>query len=272
MYENNTQNSDTRLIDEALTSEPIKNTFRLGWEFIKLNQKFTLTAMIIFVVLNLFGMIPIASLIFMVLSAVFGLVIQIHVGKTFYESQDIKSYIHEIKESSIDKLLTRHVATAFGAYMGWVVLLLLLMLLFGFIGSSMGIINEQMNEADLLNALVTLGFPMLLIALVLSYVQPLVQANIIMANGVQEGFKAVFTLFSARVWRMALQSSYFKYVAGFGLVIILLLFFFAFIVGLLTSLSGLTIVGNILMVLLMYIFMLIMAVGSMMAKRTVELS
>jgi hypothetical protein len=271
MYENNTQNSGTRLIDEALTSEPIKNTFRLGWEFIKLNQKFTLTAMIIFVVLNLFGMIPIASLIFMVLSAVFGLVIQIHVGKTFYESQDIKSYINEIKESTIDKLLTRHVATAFGAYMGWVVLLLLLILLFGFIGGSMGIINEQMSEADLLNALVTLGFPMLLIALVLSYVQPLVQANIIMANGVQEGFKAVFTLFSTHVWRMAFKSAYFKYVAGFGLVIILLLFFFAFIVGLLTSLSGLTIVGNILMVILMYIFMLIMAVGSMMAKRTVEL-
>ena len=270
MYENNTQKSDTRLVDEALASEPIKNTFRLGWEFITLNQKFTLTAMIIFVVLNLFGMIPIASLIFMVLSAVFGLVIQIHVGKTFYESQDIKSYIQEIQESRIDTLLTRHVATAFGAYMGWIVLLLLLILLFGFVGGSMGIINEQMNEADLLNALVTLGLPMLLIALVFSYVQPLVQANIIMAQGVQEGFRAVFTLFSSNVWRMAFQSSYFKYVAGFGLAIILLLFFFAFIVGILTAVSGLTIVGNILMVVLMYIFMLIMAVGSMMAKRRVE--
>jgi hypothetical protein len=270
MYENNTQNSDTRLVDEALASEPIKNTFRLGWEFIVLNQKFTLTAMVIFVVLNLFGMIPIASLIFMVLSAVFGLVIQIHVGKTFYESQDIKSYINEIKESSIDKLLTQHVATAFGAYMGWVALLLLLILLFGFVGGSMGIINEHMNEADFFNALVKLGLPMLLIVLILSYVQPLVQANIIMANGLQEGFKAVFTLFSTDIWGKALQSSYFKYVAGFGLAIILLLFFFAFIVGMLTAVSGLTIVGNILMVLLMYIFMLIMAVGSIMAKRTVE--
>jgi len=270
MYENNIQNSETRLIDEALASEPIKNTFRLGWEFIILNRKFTVTAMILFVVLNLFGMIPIASLIFMLLSAVFGLVIQIHVGKTFYESQDIKSYIHEIQESSIDKLLTQHVTTAFGAYMGWLVLLSLVMLLFGFIGTNMGIITGQMNQADLVNAFVTLGLPMLLVALAFSYVQPLVQANIIMANGVQEGFKAVFTLFSTRVWRMAFQSAYFKYVAGFGLVIILLLFFFAFIIGLLTSLSGLAIVGNSLMVLLMYVFMLIMAIGSMMARRIVE--
>ena len=271
MYENNTHNSDTRLIDEALSSEPIKNTFRLGWEFIKLNQTFTLTAMILFVVLNLLGMIPLVSLIFMVLSAIFGLVIQIHVGKTFYESQDITSYVHEIKESSIDRILTQHVATAFGAYMGWVVLLLLAMLLLGFIGGIMGIINEHMNEADLLNALVALGFPMLLIAMLISYVQPLVQANIMMAKGLKEGFKAVFTLFSIRVWRSAFQSAYFKYVAGFGLATLVLLFFFAFLVGLLTSLSGLTLVGNILMVLLMYVFMLIMAVGSMMAKRLVEI-
>ena len=271
MYENNTKNSDRWLIDEALSSEPIKNTFRLGWEFIKLNQTFTLTAIVMLIVLNLFGMIPIVSLIFMVLSAVFGLVIQIHVGKTFYESQDIKSYIHEIKESSIDKVLTRHVATAFGAYMGWVILLLLLIFLFGVIGSSMGIINEHMNQANIVNAVVMLGLPMLLIALVLSYVQPLVQANIIMANGLQEGFKAVFTLFSVNLWRLAFQSSYFKYVAGFGLITILLLFFFAFIIGLLTNLSGLTIVGNILMVILMYVFMIIMAVGSMMAKRLIEI-
>lgn len=271
MYENNTHSSDTRLIDEALSSEPIKNTFRLGWEFIKLNQTFTLTAVIILIVLNIFGMIPVATLIFMVLSAVFGLVIQIHVGKTFYESQDIKSYIHEIKESSIDNILTRHVATAFGAYMGWVVLLLVSMFLFGVIGGSMGIINEQMNQVDLVNALAILGFPLLLIALVLSYVQPLVQANIIMANGIQEGFKAVFTLFSIRLWRSAFQSAYFKYVAGFGLVTLLLLFFFAFLVGLVANLSGLPLVGNILLVILMYVFMLIMAVGSMMSRRIVEL-
>jgi hypothetical protein len=132
----------------------------------------------------------------------------------------------------------------------------------------MGIINEQMNEADLVNAFVTLGLPILLIALLFSYVQPLVQANIIMANGVKEGFKAVFTLFSIALWRTAFQSSYFKYVAGFGLAIIVLLFFFAFMIGILTNLIGLGIVGNIFMIVLMYIFMLFMAVGSMMAKRT----
>jgi hypothetical protein len=69
---------------------------------------------------------------------------------------------------------------------------------------------------------------------------------------------------------MAFQSAYFKYVAGFGLAIILLLFFFAFLIGIITTLSGLTLIGNIFMVILMYLFMLIMAVGSMMARRRVE--
>jgi len=268
MYKNSIQKSDIRLIDEALSVEPIKNTFRLGWEFITLNQKFTLTAMIIFVALNLFGIIPIASLIFMVLSTIFGLVIQIHVGKTFYESQDIKSYINEIKESSIDTLLTQHVATAFGVYMGWIVLSLVGVILFGLVGSSMGLINQQ--PYSFLNAFFILGYPLLIIALILSYVQPLVQANIIMANGIKEGFNAVLTLFSIDLWRSSFQSSYFKYVSIFGLATILLIFFFSFIIGLLTNLSGLPIIGNILMIILMYIFTIMIAIGSMMAKRRVE--
>ena len=271
MYDNNTQHGDRWLIDEALSSEPIKNTLRLGWEFFTLNQTFTLTVIIILTVLNLFGTIPMVSLIFMVLSAIFSLVIQIHVGKKFYESADIKSYIHEIKESSVDRLLTRHVATAFGAYMGWVILLLLVILFFWIIGNSMGIINEHMTQASIANAVAILGIPMLLIGLVLSYVQPLVQANIIMANTLQEGFKAVFSVFSIDLWRSAFQSAYFKYVAGFGLVTILLLFFFIFIIELVTKLIGLTSVGNFLMIILMYVFMLIMAVGSMMARRIVEI-
>ena len=70
MQENEQKNRDFRLIDEALASEPIRNTFRLGWEFITLNQKFTLTAIVIFILLNILGMIPMIALIFMVLSAV----------------------------------------------------------------------------------------------------------------------------------------------------------------------------------------------------------
>ncbi len=72
MYENNNR----LLVDEAIAFEPIKNTFRLGWEFVKLNQQFTITAMIIFILLNLLVTIQVVSFIFMVLSAIFVILIQ----------------------------------------------------------------------------------------------------------------------------------------------------------------------------------------------------
>lgn len=270
MQENEQKNRDFRLIDEALASEPIRNTFRLGWEFITLNQKFTLTAIVIFILLNILGMIPMIALIFMVLSAVFGLAIQIYIGRTFYLSNSIKTYISEIEDSNLEAILNRHTATAFGAYIGWVALLVLFIILFSMVGGSMGIITENMSEADLINALILLGFPFLIVALILSYVQPLVQSNIIMANSFQEGFKAVFTIFSINLWRLSLQKSYFKYVASFGFVIILVLFIFAFIIGMISSLSGLALLGNILLMICMYVFMIIMSVGAMMARRVIE--
>ncbi|HHH55041.1 MAG TPA: hypothetical protein ENK91_15365, partial [Bacteroidetes bacterium] len=111
-----TQNN-RRLIDEALLDTPIENTLRLAWEFIKLNKKFTFTAMGIFVVLNLLGAIPLLSLVFAVLAAVFGISIQMHVGRTFYGTENIETYIEEIEESRIDNVLTQYSSTAFGVYL-----------------------------------------------------------------------------------------------------------------------------------------------------------
>ena len=270
MQENKIEDSDYRLLDEALASEAIKNTFRLGWEFITLNQKFTLTAMVIFITLNILGMIPILALIFMVLSAVFGLSIQIHMGRTLYLSRNIKEYISEIENSNLETILNRYSATAFGAYLGWVVLLLIFLVIFGVASGGTGLINGNMSDAELINALLTLGVPFLLVALILSYVQPLVQANIVMANSFQDGFKAVFSIFSTNLWQKALQKSYFKYVTIFGTIIILLIFTFSFIIGMITTLTGLTMIGNILLIIIMYIFTIIMIAGSMMLKRLVD--
>lgn len=270
MQENEEQNRGFRLVDEALAFEPIKNSFRLAWEFITLNQKFTLTALVLFILLNILGMIPMIALIFMVLSAVFSLAIQIHIGRTLYLAESIKTYIEEIEESSVEAILNRHTATAFGAYLGWITLFVMLIVLVTSVGGSMGLINENMSESDLINALLLLGFPLLLVALVFSYIQPLVQSNIVLSNGFQEGFKAVFTIFSINLWRLSFQKSYFKYVASFGTVIILVLFILAFLVGMITSITGLAMLGNILLMVLMYVFMIFMVVGSMMARRIAE--
>ena len=270
MHNSTIEEHNLYLVDEALASEPIKNTFRLSREFIILNRQFTITAIVMFIVLNLLGTIPVLALFFMVFAGVFGLIIQIHVGQTFYKSDSIQTYITSIKESRIDTLLTKHIAPAFGAYLGWIVLFLIFIFSFGFLAGSMGLISDTMTENDLVNLLTTVGIPFLLFAMVLSYVQPLVQANIIASKSFGEGFKAVFTLFSIDVWRSSFNMPYFKYVAIFGTVVVGILFVAVAIVTAIGSLIGLSLIGNILLLVVMYMVMVLMAVGSMMAKRLVE--
>jgi len=261
------QEDNRRLIDEASEFEPVKNTFRLGWEFIRLNQTFTLTVLAILILLNLLGIIPLLSLIAPMLAGVLSMTLQIYAGRAIYESNEITDYVEFIKSSRIDsEKLKENFSTAFGAYMGWVVLLFAFIFIGLFMAISSGSINENMNETDLLLSLASIGLPLTLIVLVLSYVQPLVHSNIVLSNGFSEGFKSVFTLFSKDVWSSAMQKSYFAYVSIFGLVIMGILIPF---VALFASV-GMGIVLNIIVVIISYILMIIMSIAAMMARRIVE--
>ena len=259
-----------RLIDEALEHEPIKNTFRLAWEFIRLNQKFTLIAMGLFIVLNLLGGLPLMGTLFMVFAGVFGMMIQIHVGKMFYGTDKIETYVATIEDNKIENVIKQHIQVAFGAYMGLIVLLLITLVLVGIIGGATGLIHEGMDQMALVMALATLGLPILFISLLLSYVQPLVHSNIVLANDFSEGFKAVFSIFSLDVWRSAFQKPYFNYVAIFGLVLIGVVFAMVAVTTLLMMIPFVNILGNILMMGFMYVFMVIISIGAMMARRLVE--
>lgn len=268
MYENKKNNA--RLIDEALVEEPIKNTFRLAWEFIVVNKKFTIMAMLIFIVLNLFAAIPVIALFFVIAAAVFGIMIQMHVGKVFYSAKDIDVYIQDIQASRIGEVLTKYMPSAFGVYLGWIVLILLLLFVFGFIGALTGIFNENMNEQDVVIALTGLALPLILVAFALSYVQPLVHSNIVLANSFGEGFKAVFTLFSKDVWSSAMQKKYFGYIIKVGLVLMALIFSVGLTATFLTMMPLVGLIASMLLLVLMYIFMVFISVMSMMARRMVE--
>jgi len=261
------QEENKRLIDEASEFEPVKNTFRLGWEFIRLNQTFTLTVLAILILLNLLGIIPLFSLIAPMLAGVLSMTLQIYAGRTVYESKNITDYVERIKNSRIDsEALKGHFSTAFGAYVGWIVLFIAFMFIASIVAVSSGLINENMSEPDILMALASLAFPFMLVALILSYVQPLVHSNIVLSNGFVEGFKAVFTLFSRDVWSSAMQKSYFVYVSIFGLLIIGILIPF---VALFASM-GMGLFLNILLVIVSYILMIIISIAAMVARRIVE--
>ncbi|CAA6804037.1 MAG: Unknown protein [uncultured Sulfurovum sp.] len=264
------QEENRRLIDEALEFEPVKNTFRLAWEFIRLNKNFTLTAMSVFVVLNLFAMLPIISLIFSLFTAVFAIAIQMHVGRTLYTTKDIENYVDEVHTSRIDKILTSYVKTAFGVYLGWMIVIVLFVLIFSILGVTTGVFKEGMNESDVIRAFAGLGLPLTLVGLAFSYVQPLVHSNIVLANSLGEGFKAVFSFFTKDVWSSAMKKNYFVYMTKVGLLASL----FLFLVGLMVVLfSMIPVIGGFSIILIfmgMYLFMVFMSIISMMARRMIE--
>lgn len=262
MHENN-----IRLIDEALSSEPIKNTFRLGWEFVILNKKFTLTMMVLIFLLTLLSMIPILGILFSVFSSALMLSIQIYVGRLIYTTKNIETFVDEVHHTEGESLVKSYFSPALGAYMGWMVMGLFFIGFIALMIGGMGGVSETMNNNQLLTLFSTIGLPLLLVMLLFSYVQPLVQANIVMSNDFKEGFLAVFTLFSADVWRGAMLGSYFKYMFWLGLFV----FGATILFGFLFSIFGVIPFLNIfIMIVFVYIFMIIMTVAAMMAKRIVE--
>jgi len=262
------QENNMRLIDEAISEEPIKNTFRLGWEFIILNKQFTLTMISVLIILNLLGLIPIIGFVLAIFSSTLALAIQIDIGRLVYETDNIETFVDAIHSANGESLIKRHFAPALGAYMGWMIIGLFLIILIEFIISHMGTTELIMNNnAELLALLSTVGLPLLLILLLFSYIQPLIQANIIMSNTFQEGFLAVFTLFSINVWKKAMQTNYFKYMFWLGLVVLGAMLLFILLFSLFSVIPFLNI---LLMIVFVYIFMIIISVAAMMAKRMVE--
>lgn len=263
MYENN-----LRLIDEAISSEPIKNTFRLGWEFITLNKQFTLTMISVLIVLSYLGMIPTIGFIFTLFFSALSMAIQIYVGRLVYESNNIETFVGEIQHAKGETIIQRYFAPALGAYMGWLVIGLVVLLLLTFMIGMTGVSESTLNSTtELVELFSLIGFPILIIVGLVSYIQPLVQANVVLSNDFKEGFFAVMTLFSIELWRQALQKSYFKYMFWLGLIVLGA----SLVLGLLFSIfSAIPILNIVVMIIFVYVLVVFMSVASVMAKRIIE--
>ncbi len=259
------QENNMRLIDEAISFEPVKNTFRLGWEFITLNKKFTMSAIVVLLVLSLLGSIPLVGFIFSVFSSAFALAVQIYAGRLVYETDNIETFVDDVHQIDGQKLIERHFAPALGAYMGWMVMALLFI---GLVSLLLGSTNmSATNNTELIALLSTVGIPLLIVMLIFSYVQPLVQSNIIMANDFKEGFLAVFTIFSADVWRRAMRGSYFKYISVYGVIVLVAMFLFGFLFSLF---SAIPILNIFILIVFVYVFSIMMTVSAVIARRIVE--
>jgi len=258
------QEVPTRLIDEVVLTEPIKNTFRLAWEFIVLNKNLTFTAMSMLLLLNIASIF--LGLLAMVLSGVMSMAIQIYVARLIYESQNIETFVEETKKGKLETILSTNIFTATGAYLGTASLFLGILFLLALAVQSMGIDFEKMQLEELMKALEVLILPVIITLLLLSYLHPLVQSNIALAKDFKEGYRAVFTLFTPTLWKQAFQNYYFKYIA----LMILIIGSGAFLLGLVMALPGINLLANFIFIVLMYLYMVLISVVSMVARRMTE--
>ena len=271
MHNELSEAQNSRLIDEALASEPIKNTFRLSWEFLSLNRQFTLTVMALLLILSLLGMtIPVVGAIFTVLSSALSISMQIYIGRLVYESQDIQQFVSEVKIAKGEDILKKFFSPSIGAYMGWMVLSLLFLVVIGFIAGVIGVpqvnLEETMvlkNEKEIMEFLSVIAIPTLLLFLLFLLIQPLIQFKIIKADNFNQGFFAVMNFFSLKVWRRAFRWSYIRYVfAVFGIGMLYMIGVFL--------LMTIPMVNYIAIILGFYVWMILLSVASVMVERVLE--
>jgi len=271
MHNELSEAQNSRLIDEALASEPIKNTFRLSWEFLSLNRQFTLTVMALLLILSLLGMtIPVVGAIFTVLSSALSISMQIYIGRLVYESQDIQQFVSEVKIAKGEDILKKFFSPSIGAYMGWMVLSLLFLVIIGFIAGVIGVpqvnLEETMvlkNEKEIMEFLSVIAIPTLLLFLLFLLIQPLIQFKIIKADNFNQGFFAVMNFFSLKVWRRAFRWSYIRYVfAVFGIGMLYMIGVFL--------LMTIPMVNYIAIILGFYVWMILLSVASVMVERVLE--
>lgn len=268
-----------RLVDEA-RREPVKNAFRLGLEFMDRNRLLAAMTMGIFLVLSLLDVVPVLGMFAGVALGVFSQAVQIYVGRAFYAAPDIEAYVTEAEGAQLKTFLTRYLGQAFGAWLGWLVLSLVFMLLFFVFffsgGTDLSSFDQaaMQNEEQLLKLMVGIleaGTPLILVGFLLTYVYPIAQGRVIRSENFGEAFKAVFAIFSPAVWAAAMNRAYFSYVFFFSLALIGIAFLVFATMMLLILVPFL---GAILIlawtIFLVYAFMLVLGVANTIAREIAE--
>jgi hypothetical protein len=275
----NMETEQTRLIDEA-RHEPVKNAFRLGLEFMDRNRLLAAMTMGIFLVLSLLEMVPVLGMAAGIALGVFSQAVQIYVGRTFYDAPDIGAFVSGAESTDLKTFLTRYQGQAFGAWLGWLALSFLFMLLFLVFFFASGVDLTAFEQADVQNeaqiyalliAVLEAGLPVVLAGLVLSYVYPIAQGRVIRSEGFGEAFKAVFSIFTPTVWAAAMNKAYFTYVFFFSLA---LMGIGALIMATMMLLMLIPFLGAVLIlvwtVFLIYAFMMVLGVANTIAKEIAE--
>jgi len=260
-----------RLIDEAIVDEPVKNTFRLAWEFIILNRQFTFTAMSLLLLLNILS--AFLGMLAMAISGIFSMAIQIYVSKLIYGAENIDDFLKKSKISKVEMAVGNNISSATGAYFGGLTLMLGVLFLLLIWAQSMGFPLEKFETLQGDNLFLALkqlvemiALPLLLILLGMIYINPLVQSRIVMAKDFKGGYMAVFSTFSLSLWRKSFQNGYPQYI----LLLMSLIFMAALVLGIFITMPFINLLASFIFIVVMYGYMVLISIASMISKRMIE--
>ncbi|WP_345985887.1 hypothetical protein WCX49_01850 [Sulfurimonas sp. HSL-1656] len=267
--------TENRLVDEA-RREPVKNAFRLGWEFVERNRTLALTTLAAFMLLSLLELIPLLGMVAAVALGVFAQAVQIYIGRTLVNADTIDTFIASAEQTTFAAFMTRYQAPAFGAWLAWFVMgmglfVLWIVLVFA-VGIDPAVLEESAtDEAELIAFMEAMGItviPMLVVGMLIAYVYPIAQGRVILSDTFGEAFKAVFSVFTPAVWQVAAKGEYFRFVFYLGLAFMGIAALLMVVVMLLVLVPFL---GPVVMVFLMaglfYPAMMILGIANVLALR-----
>lgn len=253
--------------------EPVKNAFRIGLEFLDQNRLLAAMTMGAFIVLTLLEVIPLIGLFAGIAVGVLSQSVQFYVGRSFYASENMGAFVQRAQEATLMEFLTRHWRPAFGAWLGWFVVGMLMVLLFFILIMAAGM-NLQSLEAlaeggggeNMLVGLGGAGIVVMVCILLLSYVYPAVQGRVMLSESFGEAFQAVFSLFSPALWRRTLHGGYFSFAFFLGLAMLGIVLLVGATMALLMLIPILgAVLGVVWLMFLLYAFILIFSVVCMLA-------
>ena len=206
-----------RLVDELVNS-PVKYVFLLAKESIYANKALFFSLAALMIVVAIVSQLPLLGFFASLFSGALVLALMIVVGKLFMQSDDIEAYIAGVKSLKIGDIFQKGLMSAFGAYAGFVVLLVgigvisggILALIYGSVGINIAMLIQTPGA-------------MLLMALILTYLfylTPLVYSKLIKSNTFSEAFAAVFAYFSPSLAKKAFKAEYFWYMTKLGFALI----------------------------------------------------
>ncbi len=203
-----------------------KEAFGLAVEFFKGNIALSLGAIGILIAVALLQMIPIVGVVFAIAYPILSLAVQVYVGRLAALVEDEAQMEKEAARSSLSDLFIKHIDIAAGAFLGFLIIIMLLsFLLFFILGGAVDVQALMAGNTQQIEASMNVGafmggmFFFMILVMWLGYLTPGVLGKVILSDDFASAFRSSLLFFSPSFWKSTFNKDYFVLVLIWSIVI-----------------------------------------------------